>query len=138
MTNRTPWTPAENAALVRLYFAMLSAQRNQDQHGMTYNKAGMIRHFRGEALGAWLDGDDHGALANRTRGSIEAKLMNASACHRDLMPSSETMDDHGYRALSNYQAALKEAMAHALAYRGHRSQELTAYYVAKRSAEGAA
>ena len=108
---RTPWTPAENAALVRLYFAMLDAQRHLDEFGMTYNKAGMIRHARGEAVGAHMTTVEHGALTNRTRGSIEAKLMNATAAHSHLgARRAETMHDHGYRALSNYQAALKDAM----------------------------
>jgi hypothetical protein len=117
-TNRTPWTEAENAALSRLYFAMLDAQAAMTEHGMTYNKAGMIRHYRGEALGAWLDGEDHGSLSNRTRGSIEAKLMNASAAHRDILAAGGianatalTMDGHGYRCLPNYQKALKDAIA---------------------------
>lgn len=117
-TKRTPWTEAENAALSRLYFAMLDAQAAKDEHGMTYNKAGMIRHYRGEALGAWMDGADHGSLSERTRQSIEAKLMNATACHRDILTAGGiadatgyTMDGHGYRALPNYQKALKDAMA---------------------------
>ena len=39
MTNRTAWTPAENAALVRLYFRMLDRATT----GRQYNKAAMIR-----------------------------------------------------------------------------------------------
>ncbi len=101
-TNRTPWTPAENAALVRLYFDMLECATA----GCAYNKAAMIRSYQ-----ATDNGQHPEALHNRSRGSIEAKLMNATACHRDLVPTAETMDGHGYRALSNYQAALREAMA---------------------------
>ena len=101
MTTRTPWTAGENLALVRLYFEMNDAATT----GRPYQKAAMIRHAsRDNGPG------DTGPLANRSRGSIEAKLMNATACHRDLCPDAETMDGHGYRALSNYQAALKDAM----------------------------
>jgi len=131
MTNRTPWTPAENVALCRLYFTMLDAALD----GRDYNKAALIRSAQG-AGDQWQndshDADGNAVLRNRSRGSIEAKLMNASAAHRDLVPGAETMDGHGYRALANYQAALKEAMADALAARGHRSQELTAHYVKQR------
>jgi hypothetical protein len=109
MTNRTPWTPAENAALVRLYFRMLDAATT----GRPYTKAAMIRHVQQLPHGR----DDAAALANRSRGSIEAKLMNASAAHRDLCPEAETMDGHGYRALSNYQRTLRDAMAEAIARR---------------------
>lgn len=111
---RKPWTPAENAALVHLYFAMLDAEHE----GQPYNKAAMIRCARGEnvlteeSLGLPLAGFRYGGrLHQRSRGSIEAKLMNATACHRDLVPTAETMDSHGYRALPNYQASLREAMA---------------------------
>lgn len=96
MTNpRTPWTPAENAALIRLYFRMLDAATA----GVKYNKAALIRMAR-----------ESGGLGNRTRGSIEAKLMNASAAHADLNPGDETMATHGYKAWGNYQATLRDAM----------------------------
>lgn len=108
-TTRTPWTPAENAALVRLYFDMLGFATG----GHPYNKAGMIRTYQASDEGRHPE-----ALHNRSRGSIEAKLMNATACHRDLVPNAETMDGHGYRALPNYQAALKDAMREALQARG--------------------
>ena len=98
---RTPWTPAENAALVRLYFAMLDHAIAGEQ----YNKAAMIRTAQLETPRTT------GPLANRSRGSIEAKLMNATAVHSHLgARRAETMHDHGYRALPNYQAALKDAM----------------------------
>lgn len=105
MTTRTPWTPAENAALVRLYFAMLDSAIA----GQPYNKAAMIRDAQGDNMMPH-ERATRGELRNRSRGSIEAKLMNATAAHRDLDPTAETMDGHGYRALANYQAALKDAM----------------------------
>lgn len=103
---RKPWTSAENLALGRMYFTMLHAAA----HGHRYNKAAMIRHEqRDNGPG------DCGSLTHRSRGSIEAKLMNATAAHRDLMrdgliPEGLTMDGYGYRALPNYQTALKDAV----------------------------
>lgn len=104
---RTPWTPAENAALVRLYFAMLDHAIAGEQ----YNKAAMIRTAQLGHLAPRQAPGATGPLANRSRGSIEAKLMNATAVHSHLgARRAETMHDHGYRALPNYQAALKDAM----------------------------
>ena len=110
-TTRTPWTPAENAALVRLYFAML----DRAIAGRPYNKAAMIRSA--QTVDTHYSDGIAGKLANRSRGSIEAKLMNATACHEDLIAAGlvndadcETMDSHGYRALPNYQRALRDAM----------------------------
>ena len=40
--------------------------------------------------------------------------MNASACHRDISGTVVTMNGYGYRALSNYQKSLKDAMRAAL------------------------
>ncbi len=104
MTTRTPWTDPENAAIVALYFAMLDRAAYA---GEPYNKASMIRQARGEVVS---DAPYAGKLTARSRGSIEAKLMNCSAAHRDLNPQAVTMDSYGYRCLSNYQKALKVAM----------------------------
>lgn len=116
MTKKTPWTTEENAALCALYFAML----DKAKQGQPYNKAAMIRNVQANPLQA-VDDTPRGPLAARSRGSIEAKLMNASAAHRDLNQESGisgysaiTMDGYGYRCLSNYQAALKAAMTEAL------------------------
>jgi hypothetical protein len=59
----------------------------------------MIRAVQAEGLGA------------RSRGSIEAKLMNCSAAHADLYPNAVTMADYGYKAAPNYQKALRECVA---------------------------
>ncbi|MCK5090029.1 MAG: hypothetical protein KAQ88_08620 [Hyphomicrobiaceae bacterium] len=91
-----PWNDSENRALIGLYFEML----DKAVIGTPYNKAAMIRNARSMATEGGL---------NRSRGSIEAKLMNASAAHRDL-GGEVTMDGFGYRCLTNYQAALKAAM----------------------------
>ena len=108
MTNRTPWTPAENSAVCSLYFEML----DNALRGYPYCKAEMIRHARNPESN--FSASFTGELANRSRGSIEAKLMNCSAAHRDLIPDAETMSEHGYRPLPNYQRSLREAMALAL------------------------
>jgi hypothetical protein len=124
MTKKAPWTTEENAALCVLYFAML----DKAKRGESYNKAAMVRAAisgigpRDLSHDTARDfADFAGKLANRSRGSIEAKLMNASAAHRDLNQASGisgysaiTMDGYGYRCLSNYQAALKAAMTEAL------------------------
>lgn len=139
MTNRTPWTPAENKALVSLYFTMLDCATT----GQTYSKAAMIRIAQGQpkADDPQQRGDTGAAvsaswdyvsqLRNRSRPSIEFKLMNATAAHADLIPGAETMDGHGYRAMPNYQATLKQAMADELARLAHRSQELTAHFAGR-------
>lgn len=115
MTARKPWTPQENAAVVRLYFAMLDAVIA----GMPYNKAAMIRAAQQglavrDLCPSVIPAPYVNKLAERSRGSIEAKLMNCSAAHRDISAKSGgkaiTMDGFGYRALSNYQASLRDAM----------------------------
>ena len=104
-----PWNDTENRALIALYFAMLNMATNRQP----YNKALMIRcsqHGCRPENRASYGGFAH-ALVNRSRGSIEAKLMNASAAHLAIDPQAETMASHGYKAWGNYQASLKQAMA---------------------------
>ena len=102
------WTDKENAAVVALYFAML----DHATQGTPYNKRAMIR---AESNPQGLPNEQHDfPLAQRSKGSIEAKLMNCTAAHKALAPSDETMEHHGYRPLSNMQAALKTAMRDAL------------------------
>lgn len=116
MAKRTAWTTHENTALVALYFLMFDRVTG----GQPYNKAAMIRDAQAPTEPAGFKSYPYSSeLRNRSRGSIECKLMNATAAHRDLLaaiPSIKqtTMDGHGYRALSNYQAALKDAMRDAL------------------------
>jgi hypothetical protein len=85
--------------------------------GAAYNKAAMIRNAQDIYWMNQNQPDAPTALDARSRGSIEAKLMNASAAHRDIDPDATTMDCYGYRALSNYQAALKQAMTEEIAAR---------------------
>ena len=107
-----PWNDQENRALVALYFTMLDLATA----GKQYNKAAMIRAAIAgmaprELNTMYANESFLGKLPNRSRGSIEAKLMNASAAHRDLVPGAETMATHGYKAWGNYQATLKAEMA---------------------------
>ena len=62
MAKRRNWTEEENRALVALYARM----RSYVDHSAKYSKAAMIREV--QQLG----------LIDRSRGSIEAKLMNVS------------------------------------------------------------
>lgn len=102
-----PWTDDENNAVIRLYFEML----DYAIPGKQYTKAGLIRIARGETIGHGCEAFE-GALSARSRGSVELKLMNASAAHRDVTSgAATTMDGYGYRCLPNYQATLKAAMA---------------------------
>jgi hypothetical protein len=109
-TRPAPWSAEENKAICSLYFEMLDAAIN----GHPYSKAAMIRDAQDHEQ-ASTDNDYTGELDTRSKGSIEAKLMNCTAAHRDLRPGAITMDGYGYRALSNYQATLKDAMNTALA-----------------------
>ena len=112
MTRPTPWNDQENAALVALYFAML----DKAIAGESYNKAAMIRREQEQLSLDHEPGQRVPFLADRSRGSIEAKLMNASAAHRDLLLANgegsvlNTMADFGYKAWGNYQSSLKDAM----------------------------
>lgn len=114
MTRSAPWTEYENAAVVVLYFEMLDAEMAEQR----YSKADHIRAFRGEAQTSHY-ALDHAPLATRSRGSIEFKLMNCSAAHADIVKGAETMHDHGYRALPNYQADLKTAMRESIEIDAH-------------------
>ena len=104
------WSDAENAALIALYFRMLDGTQRV---GKKLNKARLIRIAQGaEPDHRVTDCEGFSSrILHRSRGSIESKLMNASACHCDLDPQAVTMDGFGYRALGNYQASLKSAMS---------------------------
>lgn len=112
MTARKPkWSDDENRALITLYFAMLRLATT----GQVYNKAAMIRAAQADSCPNLIP--IRGALAARSKQSIEFKLMNATACHfevyrQDYAPMQpQTMNTHGYRAMANYQKDLYDAMA---------------------------
>jgi len=77
-----------------------------------YNKAQMVRAVRGVRLDGSIQNPE-APLKDRSRGSIEAKLMNVTACLRDLGGAftERSLEEQGYRAMSNYQADLKQAVA---------------------------
>ncbi len=106
-TKRTPWNHDENRALVALYFSMAFAvERNKP-----YVKAALIRE-RQTGIRHLNDGTEvigSAPLKDRSRGSIEAKLMNCTAVIEDLGFGKWSMHEHGYRRLANYQADLKIA-----------------------------
>lgn len=104
------WNNTENAALTALYFSM----RKRVDDGVEYNKAAMIRKAQGEE--SWQH-PYAGRLADRSRGSIEAKLMNVTAVLHDLDRDDVSMAEHGYRPMSNYQSDLKTMVVGLLAVR---------------------
>jgi len=108
-----PWNDQENAALVALYFAML----DKAIAGQSYNKAAMIRREREQLDLDHVPGQRVPFLADRSRGSIEAKLMNASAAHLAIDPEATTMAGYGYKAWGNYQSSLKDALIEAIEHR---------------------
>ena len=110
----TAWTDRENAAICALYFAMLDATLSN----VRFNKRGVIRFMQGDG-GDYLPAlvDMRGTLHARSRGSIEAKLMNCTAAHESLEAGAHSMAEHGYRPLTRYQSALRIAMRDALAER---------------------
>lgn len=112
MVKATQWQDEENAGLVALYFVML----DKAMAGEKFNKAALIRDAQNFEQ-ATTHCDYTGVLDTRSKGSIEFKLMNASAAHHDCEPLGTSMDGFGYRALFNYQAGLKVAMAKAIAVR---------------------
>lgn len=107
MTRSPPWSEQENRDLIALYFQML----DKAAIGTPYNKAAMIRREQTGKDDAGTGHSDFATLANRSKQSIEFKLMNASAAHAAIDPEAVTMHGFGYRAMPNYQAALKDAMA---------------------------
>lgn len=109
-TRPAPWTDRENMAIAALYFRMLDGT---SRVGEKLNKAALVRIAQGNPSEADRKTTDTASFASqldlRSRPSIEMKLMNCSAIHKDL-GAEYTMDDHGYRAMPNYQRALKAAL----------------------------
>lgn len=89
ITNRKAWTDEDNAALVALYNRMYAMQES----GEKYSKAPLVR-----ALAADLE---------RSKGSIECKLMNVSAVRVNVLGLGFVQ---GYKPLNNYNGDLVEAV----------------------------
>ena len=84
VTTRVQWTPEHVEAMLHLYFSFLASQRA----GTAYTKAAPIRELAAEQ--------------GRSKGSIEAKMMNVSAVLNFQAHDWVT----GYKPLSNYNKAL--------------------------------
>ena len=105
------WTTNEQRVLILAYNAM----RNADTIGHKYSKAAINRFLRGDhntstqydrdaecarLIGLYID--DAEALAARSRGSVEAKLMNISGARETLgLPILK-----GYKPAPNFQRSL--------------------------------
>ena len=122
MTRSPPWTDPENGACVALYFVMLDAAIP----GHAYTKAGLIRVAQGTQDATPFSESFAGKLSARSKQSIEFKLMNASAAHAALDPHADTMDCFGYRAMPNYQAALKDTMRSVIELREINTSDISA------------
>ena len=81
---RVAWTNDNVADLLTLYGYFLQCQRN----GIKYSKAQPVRELA--------------ALQGRSKGSVEAKMMNVSA----VLQSLGVDWVQGYKPLSNYNKAL--------------------------------
>lgn len=104
MTISKAWQDHENSAIAALYFAMLALVLR----GVSFNKRAMIR---GVSIELHSDGTEIcGPLRDRSRQSIEAKLMNCTAVHELLAPGAMSMSAHGYRPLTRFQGSLRDAM----------------------------
>lgn len=86
VTVRNVWTPGHVEALLALYFVFLYCQRGGD----AYQKAAAVRKLAADQ--------------DRTKGSIECKMMNVSAVLSDLGHDWVT----GYKPLANYNKALSD------------------------------
>ena len=92
------WTDKEQQQAIDLYMQMRWCVTS----GRKYSKAAMIRDAIADGL-------------ERSKGSIESKLMNISACFLTLNMPDLSMDQHGYKALVNYQASLLDAVRNRIA-----------------------
>jgi len=106
-TSKGPWGLDEIDAGISLYLLMLACAANR----RPYNKAAMIRHVQNNHAGPIDSGLNTAPLKERSRGSIEAKLMNVTAAVESLGRPDLSMSEHGYRPFPNMQKALKERVA---------------------------
>ena len=83
---RIAWTPEHVDQLLALYFAFLANQ----QTGTAYQKAASVRELA--------------AKQGRSKGSVEAKMMNVSA----VLDQQGREWVQGYKPLSNFNGALQQ------------------------------
>jgi hypothetical protein len=86
------WTEAEINLMLDVYFAMLRLELE----GTKYSKAAMVRELVSKI--------------ERTKGSCEAKMMNASA----VMVAAHKPYVLGYKPLGNAQGLLRDMVMHRL------------------------
>lgn len=103
-----PWTNAEQLAGIDLYDRMHQCAMS----GKAYNKAKMIREAQSDSRAT----APHIHLSDRSKGSIEMKLMNISAACEALGRPDLSMAEHGYRPMKNMQKSLKDAVEGWLAF----------------------
>jgi hypothetical protein len=104
------WTHTEQQEVIELYDQMHRFATG----GVEYNKAAMIRHARGES--ELPDGTKFAGLKDRSKGSIEMKLMNITAACEALDRPDLSMAEFGYRPMVNMQKSLKDAVEMWLAF----------------------
>jgi hypothetical protein len=109
MRNKS-WNYEENTAIAEAYALMAVLQLS----GNKFNKSQLIRTLRGESQD--VDAPLFGQCAARSRGSIEAKLMNCSAVALEfgLCAALENGYVKGYKPAPNYQKVLREFLIEAL------------------------
>lgn len=102
-TNTSSWNDAELAIAIKAYMQMLHAEL----HGVVYNKAAVNKELRA------------GALASRTKGSIEFRMQNISAALYELkMPYIA-----GYLPARNIGSTIKQKIVALLSQQGIESLE---------------
>lgn len=108
MSGAGPWTDNEIRYVLILYRSMWW----HASHGEDYNKAQMIRDARQERTQpAGFKAMPYTAeLRNRSKGSIEMKLMNVTAALESIGRDDLSMAEHGYRPMTNMQKSLKDAV----------------------------
>lgn len=111
MTRSPPWTPAEIDSAIALYLSF----RVLEARGSPYVKAQFLREIIGAPTPANPEGNPEAPLINRSKGSVEAKLMNITAALQSIDRDDLSMASFGYVPLANMQAALKSRVAELVA-----------------------
>ena len=105
-TKPVGWSDAETVALAQLYrhFAQLQDEGKLGRGKGKTSKAGLVRAFCEKS--------------GRTRGSVEAKLMNVSAVVRDLGGACSVSLVEGYKPLPNLSRSCRTIISNAFTGEG--------------------
>lgn len=95
INQRKAWTDTDNKEIISLYNTMLSYEHD----GKKYVKAKLIR--------------DYTEKMERSKGSIECKLMNVSAIRQNVLNLGIV---HGFKPLNNYNHDLAVLVCSQLGY----------------------